>query len=258
VRREGEGASVGDLGWELLVAGRGMRPPPSRRLRLLREREAGVRGNWMPTANADAPTSLSRVLLLGLHRVGGSPDEVDLPPGGGVATKNRRQSNDPVIDGGCPGRGEEPAAPRPALRGKFLGLGKKRGDGMTPEQKRENYARWHSDKRCGRCSKLLPLEAFRPNPRSATGWSSYCRDCGAAANREWRERNRDAYNASRRVPPAKLECVECGKPFEGRSDRLVCSRRCKDRRYARHHPEQVKEKNRRHQADRRARARTRS
>jgi hypothetical protein len=130
---------------------------------------------------------------------------------------------------------------------------------LEAEQRREIYGRWHSDKRCGRCSKWLPLEAFRPNPRSATGWSSYCRNCAAAANREWRERNpeyAERYNAARRVQPAKLECVECGEAFEGRPNRLVCSRRCKDLRYARHHPEQVREKNRRHQANRRARART--
>ena len=40
-----------------------------------REREAGVWGNWMlPSANADAPTSLSSLLLLGLHRIGESTD----------------------------------------------------------------------------------------------------------------------------------------------------------------------------------------
>ena len=33
----------------------------------------------LPSANADAPTSLSSVLLLGLHRIGESTDEVDQP-----------------------------------------------------------------------------------------------------------------------------------------------------------------------------------
>ena len=75
VRREGEGASVGDPGWELVAAGRGRAHPlrregassvaprlASRLLRLTPQREAGVRGSWMlPSANADAPTSLSRV-----------------------------------------------------------------------------------------------------------------------------------------------------------------------------------------------------
>jgi hypothetical protein len=119
VRREGEGASVGDLGWELLVAGRGMRPPPSRRLRLLREREAGVRGNWMPTANADAPTSLSRVLLLGLHRVGGSPDEVDLPLG--VGSPRRIDGNRMTLSltGGVQGEAKSPLHPAQPSAGNF-------------------------------------------------------------------------------------------------------------------------------------------
>jgi hypothetical protein len=51
-------------------------PPRSRSLRLAREREAGVWGNWMlPSANADAPTSLSNLLLFGLHGIGDSTDE---------------------------------------------------------------------------------------------------------------------------------------------------------------------------------------
>jgi hypothetical protein len=48
--------------------------------RLTPEREAGVRGNWICLRpNADAPTSLSSLLLLGLQRIGESTDEVDLP-----------------------------------------------------------------------------------------------------------------------------------------------------------------------------------
>ena len=77
-------------------------------------------------------------------------------------------------------------------------------------------------------------------------------------NAEWRAANREkieAYNASRRIPPAKLKCVECGHAFEGRKGRLVCSRRCKDKRYARLHPEKLRTKERRHQARDRARRR---
>jgi hypothetical protein len=49
-------------------------------LRLTPEREGGVRGNWMCLRpNADAPTSLSSLLLLRLHGSKESPDEVDLP-----------------------------------------------------------------------------------------------------------------------------------------------------------------------------------
>jgi hypothetical protein len=75
VRREDVGASAGGQSWGLCQPDEGVRPlgdlalpcspPRSRSLRLAREREAGVRGSWMlPSANADAPTSLSNVLLL--------------------------------------------------------------------------------------------------------------------------------------------------------------------------------------------------
>ena len=110
-------------------------------------------------------------------------------------------------------------------------------------------------KHCPRCRRWLLAESFRPDASSRSGLASWCRACMAGATREWRERNREAYNAARRVPPVELECVECGEALEGGKGRLVCSRRCKDRRYARFHPEQVKEKNRQHQANRRARAR---
>jgi len=59
------------------------------------------------------------------------------------------------------------------------------------------------------------------------------------------EQNRGRINAARRKPPAKLRCVECGGEFEGRKGKLLCSRRCKDRRYARLHPEAVRAKQRR-------------
>ena len=55
-----------------------------------------------------------------------------------------------------------------------------------------------------------------------------------------------------RVAPAKLRCVECGGEFEGRRGKLICSRRCKDRRYARLHPEALREKQRRKYARRKA------
>jgi hypothetical protein len=54
-------------------------PPRALSLRLTLEIEAGVRGDWQmrPIANANAPTSLSSLLLLGLHRNGESTDHVD-------------------------------------------------------------------------------------------------------------------------------------------------------------------------------------
>ena len=69
--------------------------------------------------------------------------------------------------------------------------------------------------------------------------------CSNAATRAWREQNRERLNAALRTTPAKLRCVECGGDFEGRKGKLICSRRCKDRRYARLHPEELQEKQRR-------------
>jgi hypothetical protein len=98
-------------------------------------------------------------------------------------------------------------------------------------------------RRCRRCRELLPFSAFRPNLKLSSGWSSWCRACSAEATRAWRERNRERINAARRTSPAKLTCVECGEVFEGRKGRLLCGRRsCKDKRYARLHPDKVREK----------------
>jgi hypothetical protein len=100
-------------------------------------------------------------------------------------------------------------------------------------------------KRCTRCSEFLQFSAFRPNLRLKGGWNSWCRACCVEATRVWRDQNRERVNAARRTPPAKLRCVECGGEFEGRKGKLICSRRCKDRRYARLHPEALREKQRR-------------
>jgi hypothetical protein len=107
-------------------------------------------------------------------------------------------------------------------------------------------------KRCTRCREFLPFSAFRPNLRLKGGWHSWCRGCCVEATRAWREQNRERVNAARRTPPAKLRCVECGGEFEGPKGKLICSRRCKDWRYARLHPEELREKQRRKYARRKA------
>jgi hypothetical protein len=108
---------------------------------------------------------------------------------------------------------------------------------------------------CPRCSSWLPFSAFRPNLRLSDGWSSWCNGCHLEATRRWRKANPEkqaAYNKSRRVPPSQLTCVECGASFEGRRGKLLCSRKCKDVRYARTHPDELREKQRRKDARRRA------
>jgi hypothetical protein len=106
---------------------------------------------------------------------------------------------------------------------------------------------WHGFfgglKVCARCRQRLPVSAFRPNPKLRSGLHSWCRGCCRVAARESRVKYRDRYNERRRIPPTALTCVECGAAFEGRKDRLICGlRRCKDRRYARLHPEQLRAK----------------
>lgn len=69
-----------------------------------------------------------------------------------------------------------------------------------------------------------------------------------AYQRRWRAANPErmrAYAEARRVAPTPLVCVECGTGFVGRKGRLLCSRRCKDRRYARLHPDKLRDKKRR-------------
>jgi hypothetical protein len=53
-------------------------------------------------------------------------------------------------------------------------------------------------------------------------------------------------------PPERSTCSECEGPLEG-LQRVVCSPRCRGRRYARRHPEELAEKQRRKRARRRAR-----
>ena len=111
------------------------------------------------------------------------------------------------------------------------------------ERLRQLHARNNTGKRCGRCRGWLSFEAFRPDSRSANGWSSYCNDCAAAADREWRERHSgyvDAYNERRRLEYAEQQrearqrtCSECGEGFTGRPNRCTCSPECRRRRKAR-------------------------
>ena len=57
------------------------------------------------------------------------------------------------------------------------------------------------------------------------------------------------------VGPRVLVCVECGETFTAQASALVCSRRCKDARYRRLHPEAERARQARKDARRRARAR---
>jgi hypothetical protein len=115
--------------------------------------------------------------------------------------------------------------------------------------------------RCTKCGRWLPADSFPPHKARHCGRSSNCHRCHRIATAAWRAANPEyvaALNVARRTPPTKLTCVECGGGFEGRPDRLVCSRRCKDRRYQRAHPEAYRAAQRRKGARARARLKEQS
>ena len=134
-------------------------PPRSRSLRLAREREAGVWGNWMlPSANADAPTSLSNLLLFGLHDIGESTDEA--PKRARASQFFRCRSDTP--------------------RSFFA---------RESEKKREMA---NDVKRCRHCGQAKHSHEFRRNARCRDGLSSWCADCHVQATRAYRQRRREA------------------------------------------------------------------
>jgi hypothetical protein len=115
---------------------------------------------------------------------------------------------------------------------------------------------WHYERLCSMCRRWLSSAEFRPHLLGRDGLHPWCRACCAAKQREWRAANPErvaAYNESRRKPLVELECVECGEKFEGRPHAKLCSRRCKDKRYRRLHPEQVRAKEQRKRERRRER-----
>src|SRR5512133_3771528 len=73
--------------------------------------------------------------------------------------------------------------------------------GNCEEHAREEPATPMTGKWCCRCRQWLPASAFRPNQRLLSGIDSWCKDCHAAAVRQWRLDNPEAvaeYNQRRR------------------------------------------------------------
>jgi hypothetical protein len=107
------------------------------------------------------------------------------------------------------------------------------------------------------CRRNLPASAFRPNAKLQGGLHSYCRECAAERQRLWRAEHPElvaAANERRRVKPVEKTCPECGEKFMGPAHKKLCGKRsCKDKRYARAHPEQVRAKEQRKRARRQLR-----
>lgn len=57
---------------------------------------------------------------------------------------------------------------------------------------------------CSRCRQIKPIDAFGIDKRNGRP-RSWCKACQAAANREWKVANRDAYLEGKRRYRAKLQ-----------------------------------------------------
>ena len=180
------------LGWGQPVEGAAARerpalpcsPPRSLSPWLPREREAGVRGNWMlPSANADAPTSLSNLLLLGLHGIGEHSQST-----------NHRKSRSSGADvcprfSGCGARaqGHGPRSPLPSIA-------------PAPRRSAESWSRAHEPRQA--TPGLARLVNGEATAHSAGRWQLDRRlwERWATALRVYRARNPTTLAAAHRAP----------------------------------------------------------
>jgi hypothetical protein len=107
---------------------------------------------------------------------------------------------------------------------------------MEEMRRKHPYLRPATHKRCPRCGRWLPMEAFRENPRLASGRNSWCRECAVEATRRWRAAHPEKVaeaNAKRRVQEREFTCAECGETFTARLARLTCGETCRRERHRR-------------------------
>src|SRR5688572_4827183 len=105
-------------------------------------------------------------------------------------------------------------------------------------------------KRCGGCGEWRLVSEFGRDSSKLGRRASICRACGRAKSRRYYAEHRAAVLArikarkARAKPAEAPTCSECGGPLPGKA-RVVCSSRCKDRRFKRLHPEAYAERERR-------------
>jgi hypothetical protein len=99
---------------------------------------------------------------------------------------------------------------------------------------------------CSRCKRSLPAAAFKPDPKLRRGLDSWCRSCHNEATAKWRESNPDqveAYNVGRRKVVEMARCGHCdGLYAQNRTDKLYCSKRCRDRARDARRPEEYRQR----------------
>ena len=90
-----------------------------------------------------------------------------------------------------------------------------------------------TQKRCGKCEEVKPVDDFPIQRASRDGRSHWCRACHTVAKREYRQRHRERLNAARRrdaVP--ERTCRTCGQTFmPGRKNQNYCRPWCREHRY---------------------------
>lgn len=69
---------------------------------------------------------------------------------------------------------------------------------MADRRRRPRAAKTPTKKRCARCLQTKPLDDFGENPRMKLGRKSYCKDCSADLQRQWREERAKAKARRRR------------------------------------------------------------
>jgi hypothetical protein len=85
------------------------------------------------------------------------------------------------------------------------------------------WVRPDGTKSCSKCERVLPVDAFRANPKLRSGFDSWCRECQAVANRRWRTRRREAKTADARRLTGVLVVARFGRSADA-ADNETASR----------------------------------
>jgi hypothetical protein len=92
---------------------------------------------------------------------------------------------------------------------------------------------------CGHCGGEFRRDQMAKDASTRTGRKGLCVPCDLAKSRRYYAENRErilARAAAKRPAPEPKFCSECGEKLEP-PRRVVCSPRCRERRFRRLHPE---------------------
>jgi 5-methylcytosine-specific restriction endonuclease McrA len=108
-------------------------------------------------------------------------------------------------------------------------------------------------KRCTKCGRTLPLDAYHVHRRGAQGRRSACRECTRAENARWQDTNREGwYETIRAWKNANPERVKAQARKDAAARRADGRSKEQSRRWRAAHPERAREVSRLSQRRRRA------